>query len=523
MRAFDGHFELSVEDTGPGIPADQRHLLFQRFQQIDTSATRKHEGTGIGLSLVKELAEMMGGTVGVTSEVGEGSRFFVRLPSAPDHLVALGPLRPGEPHCAPRAPAREGYFAGREPHAVSSTPVAEGRAVKRASRVLVAEDNPDMRSYLAEILTAGYEVELTTNGREALAAAQASRPDIIVSDVMMPEMDGFELVTRLKQDSELRDIPIILLTARASRAEVVGGLECGADDYLSKPFDPAELQARVRAAERLHRAYLEIAAKNREIAATLRQLSATQEELIQAGKMAAVGTLIAGLSHELNNPVAIILMKAQLLMRQREAQGSRDEAALHKALLSIEAQANRCSGLVRALLEHSRRKPISREPCDVRAALDRALDICAPQARERMAHLVEHNHTATLPWCWEPSAARLRFAQRDWQRARGRRQRRCRRRRGSPARQESAAGVEIEVRDTGCGVSAEDLRRIFEPFFTTKPPGQGPASGLSLTRRFFEEHHGDIRVESELGTGTTVFMWLPAVTAEASSTSGGEV
>src|SRR5262249_52472810 len=141
----------------------------------------------------------------------------------------------------------------------------DGQGRRDRPRVLVAEDNPDMRSYLAEILSAEYDIKLVTNGREALDAAVTERPNVIVTDVMMPEMDGCELVTRLKNNPGLLDIPVILLTARASRAQTVGGLAVGADDYLAKPFDPEELKARVRAAERLHSVYLELAAKNREL------------------------------------------------------------------------------------------------------------------------------------------------------------------------------------------------------------------------------------------------------------------
>ncbi|MFT3769056.1 MAG: ATP-binding protein [Minicystis sp.] len=504
LRALGDALELSVEDTGPGIPAEKMHLLFRRFQQIDASATRKHEGTGIGLSLVKELTELMGGTVGVTSEVGRGSRFFVRLPRAPDHVLAPAPSR------APRRPASEGYFGDSAPRAAVATN-GTSPALGRASRLLVAEDNPDMGAYLLEILTPEWEVELTTNGREALAAAEARRPEVIVSDVMMPEMDGFELTARLKRDPGLRDIPIILLTARAARAEAVGGLEAGADDYLGKPFDPAELKARVCAAERLHRLYVELAGKNHELSDALRRLSETQAELIQAGKMAAVGTLIAGLSHELNNPIAAILMNAQLLLRR---QGALDEAALRKAMAIIEAHAKRCSGLVRTLLEYSRKKPAAREPCDVRAALDRAIALSAPQARERMVRLDAQYHAAALPAVLvsltQLDSALLNVIGNALDAA------------GDgdvviearPLAKGGISGVEIEVRDTGCGIDAEHLGRVFEPFFTTKDPGRGTGLGLSLTRRFFEEHHGDIRIESERGVGTKVFMWLPTPTGE---------
>ncbi|WP_437815355.1 ATP-binding protein [Sorangium sp. So ce1078] len=534
LRAADSEFELAVKDTGPGIPPDQRHLLFRRFQQIDASATRKHEGTGIGLSLAKELTELMGGTVGVESQLGVGSRFFVRLPRGADGVMASRAPRAAEPPAgagglAPPPPRAAGDLAAPAPRISdlaapaprAAGPVArapgEGRRDRaQASRVVVAEDNPDMASYLEGILSAEHEVVLAANGREALESIRATRPDVIVSDVMMPEMDGFELVRRLKGDPELRDIPVLLLTARASRAEAVGGLEVGADEYVSKPFDPLELRARVRAAERLHRAYLELAAKNRELAAALKRLSETQEELLQAGKMAAIGTLVAGLSHEMNNPVSVILMNAQLLLRRhRKGHGLPDEAAILKALGTIERQANRCSDLVTALLEYARGKPIGRQPCDVREALRRAVDLSAPRARERRVHLEANSSASSLPAVLV-NASQLESAllnvignALDASRQGGAVVVGAR-----PLPRGDIHGVEIDVRDSGSGIRAEDLSRIFEPFFTTKPPGQGTGLGLSLTHRFIEEHQGSIRIESALGEGTTVRMWLPALQAE---------
>ncbi|MDC0680902.1 ATP-binding protein [Sorangium atrum] len=521
LRALDGQFELSVEDTGPGIPEDRRHLLFQRFQQIDASATRKHEGTGIGLSLAKELTELMGGTVGVESEPGVGSRFFVRLPRAADFLAARrAPVAPEPPRSVngagtSEAPPSSVNLRGFEVPPLSAAGAPRGDGGAEGPRVLVVEDNPDMRSYLADILSAGHEIVLATNGREALESIAAKRPDVIVSDVMMPEMDGFELVRRIKGDPALRAIPVLLLTARASGAEAVGGLDVGADEYMSKPFDPLELRARVRAAERLHRAYLELAAKNRELAAALERLSETQQELLQAGKMAAIGTLVAGLSHEMNNPVSAILMNAQLLLRRhRKGHGLPDEATILKALSTIERQANRCSDLVTALLEYARGKPIGREPCDVRAALRRAVDLSAPRARERRVHLEADSTTSALPEVLV-NASQLESALLNVignaldasphgsavvVEAR-------------PLPRGDIHGVEIDVHDHGCGIRTEDLSRIFEPFFTTKPPGQGTGLGLSLTHRFIEEHHGSIRIESALGEGTTVRMWLPALQA----------
>jgi signal transduction histidine kinase len=200
-------------------------------------------------------------------------------------------------------------------------------------------------------------------------------------------------------------------------------------------------------------------------------------------------------------------MNAQILQRQ---QGALDEAAYRRAVSAIEAQAKRCSGLVRALLEYARKRPAARESCDVRAALDRAVALFAPQARERTVRLDARYSAATLPAVLvsptQLDSALLNVIGNAIDAAGD----------GAvvievrPLVRGEIAGVEIEVRDTGCGIDAEHLGRVFEPFFTTKPPGRGTGLGLSLTRRFFEDHRGDIRIESERGVGTTVFMWLPA-------------
>ncbi|MDI3289402.1 ATP-binding protein [Polyangium sp. 15x6] len=512
LQKVGAELELSVEDTGPGIPADKQYLLFQRFQQIDASATRKHEGTGVGLSLVKELAELMGGKASVESKVSVGSRFFVRLPWAADRVAAPW-LAPEPKEARPPAP-HAGHFEAAAPRAAACARYVPTNGQR--PRVLVVEDNPDMGSYLVDILSAECDVELVTNGRAALEAVEARRPEVIVSDVMMPEMDGFELVRRLKHDSTWRDIPVILLTARAGHAAAALGLDTGADDYLGKPFDPAELAARVRAAERLHRAHAELAEKNRELARTLERLSETQEELMQAGKMAAVGTMLAGLSHEINNPLAIILMNAQLLLRRLGATEGRilDEAALRKALGTIESQAARCSGLVHTLLDYSRGHPTGQEPCDVRAALDRVLEFTAAQARARGVRLEVSQDpgapAAVLANMAQLDAALLNVVANalDSVSEGGAVSVLARPRQSA---EDAAPFVEIEVRDNGCGIPAENLDRIFDPFFTTKPPGQGTGLGLTLTQRFVTDHGGRLHVTSKLGEGTTVRMWLPAV------------
>jgi PAS domain S-box-containing protein len=505
LRPVDAQLELSVTDTGPGIPRARQGLLFQRFQQIDGSTTRKHEGTGMGLAIVKEFAELMGGQVSVESEQGAGARFIVRLPRSADQLVARAPATEGPARSLP------GYFTS------SPGSLGHGETLPRpggpAPRLLIAEDNADMRAYLADLLAGEYELELVETGRQAWEAVQRRRPDVIVSDVMMPEMDGTELVSLLKARAEHRDIPVLLLTAKASREELVGGLDAGADDYLGKPFGPEELKARVRAAVRLRRAYQELEARTRELEATLKRLREAQNQLVQKARMAAIGTLVAGLSHELNNPLAAIRMSLGMLSRY--PLGSE---AQRMTLEVIDRQSQRCASLLKALQGFSSSAQLRPQPWGVKAVVDRVLDQAQPEAAGRGVYLEPRGSSAELPRILvhlpEMEGALLNVVKNALEASP----------RGAtvlietrPLEREGAQGVEIAVSDSGPGIPPDWLPRVVEPFFTSKPPGEGMGLGLSLTHRFLECHGGTLDLDSETGRGTTVRLWLPAAPVSESS------
>jgi signal transduction histidine kinase/CheY-like chemotaxis protein len=228
-------FTLTVADSGVGIAAAELPQLFQRFHRVSGSAARTREGTGIGLALVHELVALHGGSVTVASEPGTGSRFTVTMPSGePDEATGTD-VRPSE---AARGEAEGWELDGVRPAGSTSAP---------AGAVLVVDDNPDMRAYLTRVLTPVWDVRTTADGQEALEAVAVQRPDVVVTDVMMPRMDGFGLLRALRGDAATRTVPVLMLTARAGQEAAVEGLEAGADDYLAKPFQAAELLARVRA------------------------------------------------------------------------------------------------------------------------------------------------------------------------------------------------------------------------------------------------------------------------------------
>jgi signal transduction histidine kinase/ligand-binding sensor domain-containing protein/DNA-binding response OmpR family regulator len=259
--------EIVINDTGIGISSEDIPRLFDRFYQVDSSFTKEHEGTGIGLALTKEFVELHHGTIRVESKneevnvAGSGwTKFTLTLPLGKDHLDGNVIFKPDAPHISTDHPEeREAetnlqVINGRgnlktellnnKPGTLtagSADPLKEGK-----NMILIVEDNHDMRQFIRESLDAGYNTEEAVNGEQGVWKAEKLIPDLIISDMMMPKMDGNELVRILKNNEKTSHIPIILLTAKAGQEDRLEGLESGADDYLTKPFDHKELQVRIK-------------------------------------------------------------------------------------------------------------------------------------------------------------------------------------------------------------------------------------------------------------------------------------
>jgi PAS domain S-box-containing protein len=283
--AADGRSaEFEVRDTGAGIPAHEIPRLFERFHRVEGQVGRTHEGTGIGLALVNELVELQGGTIRVESTPGKGSAFTIALPLGSAHLPP-DRIASGRQHGA--ADLRAQAFVeeamrwlpgetqdGRPVHAETAdgpdSANGTGASVGGRPLILIADDNADMREYLRRLLADRYTVEAVNDGEAALEMMRRKKPDLVLSDVMMPRRDGFALLRALRNDNELRNLPVILLSARAGEEASVEGLAAGADDYLIKPFGARELLARVQA-------NLEMAAQRRQTEEATRRLNETLE------------------------------------------------------------------------------------------------------------------------------------------------------------------------------------------------------------------------------------------------------
>ena len=281
LRAVDGKAELSVRDTGVGIPEPELPHIFDRFHRVEASRGRSYEGSGIGLALVQELTRLLYGSIRVESTIGKGSEFVVSLLFGTGHLptariAASAPpsstasratayveeaLRwlPGDDEVLPSGPQPPREIGGADASAAAPRD-------DRPRRVVIADDNADMRDYLRRLLAdAGYEIEAAADGRAALAAARREPPDLILSDVMMPDFDGFALLRAIRADPVTVTVPFLLLSARAGEEARVEGLDAGADDYLVKPFTARELLSRIGANIALARMRREAAEREQDL------------------------------------------------------------------------------------------------------------------------------------------------------------------------------------------------------------------------------------------------------------------
>jgi PAS domain S-box-containing protein len=320
VAADDGWVATTVTDTGVGIADEDQERLFERFHRVGGAVSRSHEGSGIGLALVAELTQLLGGEVSVHSVPGDGTAFTVRLPVGRDHLppgaiVEHGGVGDGLHRHA------DGFLSEalrwlEQAEAVPGTPAPD------APRILIADDNADMRAYMTRLLSAEFRVTEVADGQAALEAARAAPPDLVLTDVMMPRLDGFGLLAALREHPATLHVPVVMVSARAGEEGTIEGLEAGADDYLVKPFASRELLARVHANLELDR-----------VRRARDELDRSQTLLDQAQRLAMVGSWEADLRSGRLRASAELLRILGLTPQQFEALSAENvvESVVHPA------------------------------------------------------------------------------------------------------------------------------------------------------------------------------------------------
>lgn len=456
-----GDVSVTVADDGPGIAAADQEKVFARFAQGDT---RKRVGsTGIGLALVREAARLHGGDVRLISEIGRGSSFTVTVPRRPDrHAEGSASARPRTARSMDRLELDDVPVI-RAPHERSGPGPG-------APLALVVEDNPELREFMADVLAVRYRVRTAADGAEGLRLAAELGPDVVVSDVAMPEMDGNQLCRALRSQDETRTVPVLLVTARTEIASVLEGFEAGANDYVLKPFHGRELLARVDVHVRLRRIVQELALRERH---------------------AMLGVLAASVAHQVRNPLTTLVSG---LPAMRKRLKDKIDPSSHDLMDVMIDCASRIERLTLDLMDLSR---VDREvggeyrPSDGLRAGVRMLRARVPsgvtvQEQIEDSQLI-HGRVGDMNHVFLNLLENAAHAVADVGTVR------------IDARNDSGWYV-VRVADSGPGINTETAQRIFEPFFTTRPAGEGTGLGLAIARQVAQQAGGDIELaRSELG------------------------
>ena len=497
VREVPGWAVLEVADTGVGIPAQELPRMFERFHRVAGTTGRTYEGTGIGLSLVRELTELHGGRISLESVVGKGTTFRVELPKGSAHLPAdaLSPVpgpaaggRTAAAHAAEAAHWAEPRRPQGPPAAVADSASPAGAPEIEAGprpSVLVVDDNADLRTYLTELLSSQYQVTTAGDGVAALEAIRARCPDIVVSDVMMPRLDGPGLVRALRADPATVSLPVILLSARAGEEAAVEGIDAGSDDYLVKPFSARELLARVHT-------HVELARLRRE---WVMELERANREL---------DAFSYSVSHDLRAPLrAIDGFTRKVVADHSAALDGTGRGYLDRVTKAVA----RMSALIDTLLELARisRVTLKKDDVDLSAlAADVAAELRAANPERDVTVDVAPELTAKgdrgllnvvlvnlLGNAWKftgrKEGARIEVARHP----------------GEPHG--------FVVRDNGAGFDAAHAARLFAPFqrFHQASDFAGTGVGLATVQRVISRHGGRIWAESAPGEGASFFFTLP--------------
>jgi signal transduction histidine kinase len=509
MRQTDNAAQLRVRDTGTGIPAEEMPRLFERFHRIPNSRGRTHEGSGIGLALVQELVRLHGGCLTAESVVGRGTTFTVTLPLGSAHLPPgqVGDNRSrastasGASSYVEEAlrwlPDEEKEEGGRrkEERIVGDFPFPPSSFLLPPSeddrpRVLVADDNADMRQRIVRLLAEHYRTEVVPDGEAALAAARERPPDLILADVMMPRLDGFGLLRELRADPGTRGLPVIFLSARAGEEARVEGLDAGADDYLVKPFGSKELLARVSA-------HLKMARLRQEASAALLQADRRKDEFL------------ATLSHEIRNLLVPLRTGLELMKLARN-----DAAAVEQARTTMERQLVQIVQLIDDLLDLGRFRQgkiaLRKGRIPLAAAVRNAVETTRPLIEGAGHALVLDVPDAPIFVDADETRLSQVFANLLSNAAkyteRGGRIRLAVERQGDEA--------VATVADNGVGIPAHVLPRVFDLFMQEKRSLEksqgGLGIGLSVAKRLVEMHGGSIEAHSDgPGKGSRFVVRLP--------------
>jgi signal transduction histidine kinase len=507
---------LKVKDTGVGIPASELPHMFERFHRIRHTRGRTYEGTGIGLSLVKELVQLHQGIITIESEEGKGSTFTVVIPLGKAHLPETS--AGDEEDKTDYTSSQSDLYVKEALHLLHDQDTNDTRIISQTeigkARILLVDDNADMRHYLERLLNKHYVVDTAAHGKQALEKIRQQVPELVISDIMMPEMDGIELLHRIKQNPETASLPVILLSARAGEETKIEGYEIGADDYLIKPFSSRELLARVKAQirmSRLHQDAVDILQQGadeleKKVKERTAELQRKNNELEQFAYIA---------SHDLQEPLRKIRTFSELLQKSLE-----EGTPVNHYFDKIQSSAARMTNLIKDVLNYSRLSNIDESFTDV------DLNVILQNVKTDLELLIEQKKATisnqSLPVVKGiPSQLQQLFANlisnslkfcdinphisinasllsKDEIQL-------------YPELHDDTSYIKLAFTDNGIGFEQQFSERIFAIFqrLNERKAYAGTGIGLALCKKIVGNHNGVIRAEGMLNKGAIFTIILP--------------
>ncbi|MGA1871130.1 MAG: ATP-binding protein [bacterium] len=513
-RDGDNYIEISVKDNGIGISPEALPHIFDRFHQVDGSSSRKYTGTGIGLSLVKEFLNLHNGAVKVHSELNKGTTFTVTLLKGNAHF------NPEDIEETPEYKTSDIFGDDlRFPDLMEGKEYSRKKKIKsdlndtKKKSILVVDDNKDLASNIAQCLEQEYEVFVEYDGKKALEKSFKQPLDLIISDVMMPEMDGYELCEKIKGDERTQHIPFILLTAKATIDDKICSLRHGADEYLTKPFKIKELRAVVESLVTNRELQAQLNKSNLELKKTLQELKQTEAEVIHAEKMKSLGEMLAGFAHEVNNPInyaknCMYALKEKILDEFNYSEGnpqpnSEKVKKITDLIAFVEEGLDRTINLVTSLNNFSKKDIISFQMTDIHEGINSTIGLLNNVINDMITLHTEFEldeEVECIPGYINQVILNIV-------------------RNASQAIEDKGdiwiktykenKNAIISIKDNGPGIPEEHLDKIFDPFFTTKDADIGTGLGLSICYKIIKDHHGDILVNNSVGQGAEFIIKFP--------------
>lgn len=509
-----GMFNFVVEDNGIGMSEEKQGQIFSRFWQADTSSNRKFRGSGIGLSLVKSLVDLMEGEIRVESVEEEGSSFYVSIPAEKSILLGNNEEVPADP------------LAEMHKQAMLTLPELGPSSVlellapddEKKYTILVADDEEDLRGFLSSELARNYKVIEASDGVEAISFVRQFEPDLVLLDYMMPDKNGMEVCREIRNDARLSHIPVIMLTARADEKIKLECLEAGASDFISKPFALGELSLRVKNQIGMIAFQRQLREKNVELAKAMEQLKESEVQMLRQEKLSALGRMSAGIIHEINNPLNYVQAAHHMLgVHGRELKGETAEF-FEDALKDAQEGVKRTEQIISDLRSFTMTGPQPLGSVGLGDVIEAAQRFFGDQLKklgeveiEVDSSLLVRGDRGQLVQVFSNLFQNSIDAIEE-------------KNSGAPPHQgkitihaHTTLGMNREkqiivtFRDDGCGISPENRGKIFDPFFTNKDVGKGMGLGLSIVYQIIERHQIEVAVDSEEGQFTEFQLSFPTV------------